>query len=129
MRGCLAASDAVAATPCAIAPNAQVHRRRAFLRRPVERLVGPERLRYPATCPREQATRRLAGPQHGRLHFGFGRRSWAIQFPFTIDDCDNAFNAFAVSALMLLEGQDRNAARATLGNSLAVSAFPLYVPV
>jgi len=26
-------------------------------------------------------------------------------------------------------GRDRNAARATLGNSLAVSAFPLYVPV
>jgi len=83
-------------------PNAQDHRRRAFLRRPVERLVGPRRLKYPATYPRKHTARRLAGPPHGCFHFGFGRRSWAVRFRLTNDDCDNAF---PVSALLLFQAQ------------------------
>jgi hypothetical protein len=46
--------------------------------------------------------RRLAGPQHGRFHFGFGRSPWAVRFLLTNDDSDNAF---AVYAFMLFEAQ------------------------
>jgi hypothetical protein len=53
--------------------------------------------------------RRLAGPQHGRFHFGFGRSPWAVRFLLTNDDSDNAF---AVYAFMLFEAQRQGKGRA-----------------
>jgi hypothetical protein len=52
--------------------------------------------------------------------------AYGLSAAFTVDA---DYKAFAVSALMVLEGRDRNAVRATLGEGLSVSAFPLYVPV
>ena len=68
----------------------------------IRNVVGDGMLRFPPGAATGLAAWER---QHGRFDFGFGRRSWAVRFLLTNDDCDNAF---AVSALMLFEAQRRS---------------------
>jgi DDE family transposase len=54
---------------------------------------------------------------------------YGLRFDIEENFLDDKSNGFQLESSLIRLGWDRNTARATLGRSLAVSAFPRYVPV